>query len=84
MCLGVPGRIVDTHDDRGTPMATVAFGGVTKTVCLAYTPDAGIGDYTIIHAGFAITILDEAAAQASLDLFDEIGRLESDTEGTPS
>ena len=78
MCLGVPGRIVDTHDDRGTPMATVDFGGVTTTVCLAYTPDAAIGDYVIIHAGFAISIVDEAAAQASLDLFEELGILEPD------
>lgn len=80
MCLGVPGRVIDTHDDRGTPMATVDFGGVTKTVCLVYTPDASIGDYTIIHAGFAIAVLDEEAAQESLDLFEEIGIFEPDTD----
>lgn len=79
MCLGVPGRITETHNDRGTPMATVDFGGVTKTVCLVYTPDASIGDYTIIHAGFAIAILDEKAAQLSLDLFEEIGIVEPAT-----
>ncbi|MDH3753695.1 MAG: HypC/HybG/HupF family hydrogenase formation chaperone [Acidimicrobiia bacterium] len=80
MCLGVPGRIVDTHDDRGTPMATVDFGGVTKTVCLAYTPDAGIGDYTIIHAGFAIAILDEQAALESLELFEQLGIVSATTD----
>jgi len=61
-------------------MATADFGGVTKTICLVYVPEASIGDYTIIHAGFAITVLDEEAAQASLDLFEEIGILESDTD----
>ena len=77
MCLGVPGRIVETHMDRGTLMAAVDFGGVTKTVCLAYVPEAEEGQYVIIHAGFAITILDEAAAMASLDLFEEIGIVEA-------
>jgi hydrogenase expression/formation protein HypC len=57
-------------------MATVDFGGVTKTVCLAYTPDAAIGHYVIIHAGFAIGALDEEAALASLDLFQEMGVVE--------
>ncbi|MGI9602418.1 MAG: HypC/HybG/HupF family hydrogenase formation chaperone [Acidimicrobiales bacterium] len=77
MCLGVPGLVVETHLDRGTPMATVDFGGVTKTVCLAYVPDAREGQYVIIHAGFAITVLDEAAAKVSLDLFEEIGIVEA-------
>jgi len=58
-------------------MAAVDFGGVTKTVCLAYVPEAEEGQYVIIHAGFAITILDEAAAMASLDLFEEIGIVEA-------
>ncbi|MGI9607518.1 MAG: HypC/HybG/HupF family hydrogenase formation chaperone [Acidimicrobiales bacterium] len=57
-------------------MATVDFGGVTKNVCLAYTPEARLGEYVIIHAGFAIAVLDEAAAMASLDLFEEIGLVE--------
>ncbi len=54
-------------------MATVDFGGALKDVCLAYTPDAEVGTHVIVHAGFAIAALDEAAAQASLDLFAEIG-----------
>ncbi len=73
MCLGVPGRIITTRDDRGTPMATVDFGGATKEVCLVYTPDAAVGTHVIVHAGFSIAELDEEAAQASLDLFAEIG-----------
>lgn len=81
MCLGVPGRILNKYQDRGTAMATVDFGGVTKNVCLAYTPEAEVGDYTIIHAGVAITILDEAAALASLALFEEIGLFDAELEG---
>ena len=57
-------------------MATVDFGGATKAVCLAFAPEAGEGDYVIVHAGFAITVLDEAAAEKSLDLFEEMGVLE--------
>ena len=73
MCLGIPGRIIETRDDRGVAMATVDFGGVTKDVCLAYLPDAGIGDYAIVHAGFAITRLDESAAAEALALWEEMG-----------
>ena len=78
MCLGVPGRIVHCFDDRGTAMATVRFGadtdgtageGIEKTVCLALTPEAGMGDWVIVHAGVAIAVLDEAAAAETLDLF---------------
>jgi hydrogenase expression/formation protein HypC len=73
MCLGVPGRITEIHDEHGTPMATLDFGGVTKTVCLAYLPDAAVGDYAIVHAGFAITRLDEASAQETLRMFAAMG-----------
>ena len=76
MCLAVPGRIVGTHDDRGTAMATIDFDGVRKDVCLAYLPDVEIGDYAIVHAGFAISRIDEAAALDTLRLFREMGELE--------
>ena len=59
MCLGIPGRVQEVYEARGTRMAVADFGGVTKTVCLAYVPEVGVGDYTIVHAGFAITRLDE-------------------------
>jgi hydrogenase expression/formation protein HypC len=72
MCLGIPGRVVAIRDDRGTRMATVDFGGATKEVCLAYVPEVEIGDYAIIHAGFAITRLDEESALESLRLFAEL------------
>jgi hydrogenase expression/formation protein HypC len=78
MCLGIPGRVVAVRDDQGLRMATVDFGGVTKEVCLAYLPDAGVGDYAIVHAGFAITQLDETSAQETLALFERIGALEEE------
>jgi hydrogenase expression/formation protein HypC len=78
MCLGVPGKVTDIRDDRGTKMATVDFGGVTKEICLAYVPEAEIGQYTIVHAGFAITLLDEASALETLAMMREVGLLDDE------
>jgi hydrogenase expression/formation protein HypC len=78
MCLGVPGKVLDVHDERGTRMATVDFGGVTKDVCLAYVPDVGIGEFTIVHAGFAIARLDEESALETLRMFSELGLLDGE------
>ncbi len=75
MCLGIPGKVIEIYETNGTRMGRVDFGGVTKEVCLAYVPEVEIGDYTIIHVGFAITRLDEKSAQESLKLFQEMGRL---------
>ncbi|MGL6280173.1 MAG: HypC/HybG/HupF family hydrogenase formation chaperone [Gaiella sp.] len=78
MCLGIPGRVVAEHEEHGMRMATVDFGGVTKTVCLAYVPQVGVGDYAIVHAGFAITQLDESSALETLALFERLGTLEEE------
>lgn len=78
MCLGVPGRVEATWDAGGTRMATVDFGGVRKEVCLAYVPEVEVGDYTIVHVGFAITRLDEESARATLELFASVGLLEGE------
>jgi hydrogenase expression/formation protein HypC len=75
MCLGIPGRVVSVHDEHGTRMAIVDFGGVTKSVCLVYVPQVAVGDYAIVHAGFAITQLDEASALSTLELMGELGTL---------
>lgn len=83
MCLGVPGKVVEIYEANGVRMGKVDFGGVSKEVCLAYVPEIAIGDYTIIHVGFAITRLDEQSAQESLKLFHEMGRLEEEL-GVPS
>ncbi len=78
MCLGIPGQIREIRDERGTRMATVDFGGVTKTICLVYVPEADVGDYTIVHAGFAITRLDEESAHETLRLMREAGLLDDE------
>jgi hydrogenase expression/formation protein HypC len=78
MCLGVPGQVLRTWEADGTPMAEVDFGGVTKEVCLAYVPHVGVGDWTIVHVGFALTQLDEASARETLALFESIGTLQAE------
>lgn len=82
MCLAIPGRIASIHDDRGLRMGRVDFGGVVKEVCLAYVPEAGVGDYALVHVGFAITTIDPAEAETALATFDEIEKLER--EGRPA
>jgi hydrogenase expression/formation protein HypC len=72
MCLGIPGRITTIFEDEGVRMGKVDFGGVLRRVCLAYVPDAQEGDYTIVHAGFAISRMDEVEAQRTLALLDEM------------
>ena len=68
MCLGIPGRVLEIHDDAGLRMASVDFGGIRREVCLSCTPEAGVGSYVIVHVGFAITQVDEAEAQRTLDV----------------
>ena len=76
MCLAVPGRVESIRDDRGVRMGRVNFGGVVKDVCLACVPDAVVGDYAIVHVGFAISRIDEAAARDTLRSLAELGLLE--------
>ena len=78
MCLAVPGRVVRLEERDDTPMAEVDFGGVRKDVCLQYIPDAAVGDYVMVHVGFAIQRLDEASALESLRLFENLGLLEEE------
>jgi hydrogenase expression/formation protein HypC len=76
MCLGIPGKIVEIYEKGGLKMAKVDFGGVFREACLDYVPEAKAGDYCIIHVGFAISLLSEAEARETLDLFDEIAKIE--------
>lgn len=78
MCLGVPGKVVEIYETNGVRMGKVDFGGLIKELCLAYVPEVEQGDYTIIHVGFAITRLDEEAAQESLALIRRLGSLEEE------
>lgn len=78
MCLAVPGRIEEIYSDQGTRMARVNFGGVIKEVCLAYVPEIQVGDYTIVHVGFAIHKIDEEIALKTLQTFAELGLLDEE------
>jgi len=82
MCLGIPGRITEIRNDEPMRTGKVDFGGVAREVSLAFVPDAECGDYVIVHAGFAISRLDEKEAQETLNLLAEIGVLE-DTPDVP-
>jgi hydrogenase expression/formation protein HypC len=78
MCLAVPGQIKEIYESMGTRMGKVSFGGIVKEVCLAYLPDIAVGDYTIVHVGFAITKVDEASAMQTLETFREMGLLDEE------
>ena len=78
MCLGVPGKIVETYEKGGLHMAKVDFGGVFREACLDYVPEAQLGDYCIIHVGFAISLLSESEAMETLDLLKQIGSIEEE------
>lgn len=80
MCLGVPGKVIDVYDDPlGVAMGKVSFSGIVKEVCLAYTPEAEKGQYVVVHAGFAISVVDEQEAMEvfrMLAQMDELAELE--------
>ncbi len=77
MCLGVPGIILDVYEANGLSMGKIDFGGVTREVCLAYVPEAKVGDYAIIHVGFALNLLSEQEAQETLELFKQLVELDA-------
>ena len=78
MCLGVPGKIIEIDDSGEMRMAKIDFGGIVREACLEYLPEAKLGDYTIIHVGFAISLLSEEEAQESLAMLREIVDLEEE------
>jgi len=76
MCLGVPGKVTKIVDDNaGMRMGTVNFGGISKEVCLAYVPEAKVGDYVIVHVGFAISIVDEEEAKQVFEYLNQMDEL---------
>ena len=76
MCLGVPGKVVAIEEDPlGMTMGRVSFAGITKQVCLAYVPEAKVGDFVVVHVGFAITRIEEAEAERVFTYLQEIGDL---------
>ena len=78
MCLAVPGRVEEIYEGFGSRMAKVNFGGVVKEVCLAYVPEIAVGDYTIVHVGFALSKIDEETALKTLEDFRAMGVLDEE------
>ena len=78
MCLAVPGKVLDIWERDQTRMAKVDFGGVEKDVCLEFVPDIEVGEYTIVHVGFALQRLDEKSAMETLALVRELGELDKE------
>ena len=78
MCLGVPGKVVEIYEVGGLKMGRVDFGGVTREACLAYVPEISVGEYTVIHVGFAISQISEEEAMLSLETLQELTSLEEE------
>jgi hydrogenase expression/formation protein HypC len=78
MCLGVPGKVIAIQEKDGLRMGTVDFGGVQREACLEYVPETKVGEYVIIHVGFAISQLSEQEAQETLALIRDIADLEEE------
>ncbi len=74
MCLAVPGKVLSISGEGMTRTARVSFGGAVREVSLAYVPEAQVGSYVVVHVGFAISVVDEAAAQATLRDFESLDR----------
>ena len=83
MCLGIPAKVVELYQANGMKMAKVDFGGALKEACMEYLPEVKVGDYTIIHVGFGLSILDEQEALETMELLRQIDALGDEIE-TPT
>ena len=72
MCLGIPGRIIEIYEYEGIKMGKIDFNGVTRETCLSYVPESKVGDYAIVHVGFALNLISEKDAQETLELIRQI------------
>lgn len=81
MCLGIPGKIIEIYESDSLQMAKIDFGGIVKEACLAYTPEAKVGEYALIHVGFAISLMDEEEAQETLKLIKEVADFNDEISG---
>ena len=75
MCLAIPGKVVETFSQEGMIMARVQFGGVTRDACLNYVPETQVGDYVLVHVGFAISRVDEEEARRTYEALAELDQL---------
>jgi hydrogenase expression/formation protein HypC len=82
MCLAIPGRIVEIYEENRLRMGKLDFGGTVRKCCLQYIPEAVIGDYALVHVGFAISIIDAEEAARTYQLLQEMGELMAQFDGT--
>jgi len=75
MCLAIPGKVVEAFDQRGMRMAKVQFGGIVREACLEYVPETQVGDYVLVHVGFAISRIDEEEAARTYQALSELNQL---------
>jgi hydrogenase expression/formation protein HypC len=75
MCLAIPGKVVETYDQGGMHMARVQFGGVVREACLEYVPETQVGEYVLVHVGFAISRVDEEEAHRTYEALAELDQL---------
>lgn len=75
MCLAIPGKVVEAFEQRGMRMAKVQFGGIVREACLEYVPDTRVGEYVLVHVGFAISKVDEAEAMRTYQVLEEMDQL---------
>ncbi|MFC2064065.1 HypC/HybG/HupF family hydrogenase formation chaperone [Chloroflexota bacterium] len=78
MCLGIPGKVIELYEQNSIKMAKVDFGGVIKEACMAYLPEIKVGDYTLIHVGFGLSIIDEQEAKETMDLLNQIASFQEE------
>jgi hydrogenase expression/formation protein HypC len=78
MCLAVPGKIVTSEEQNGVRIGRVQFGGIVRQACLDLVPEATIGDYVLVHVGFAISRVDREEAERSYELLESLGLLQSE------
>lgn len=75
MCLAIPGKVIEVSDQNGMRMAKVQFGGITREACLEYVPDTNVGEYVLVHVGFAISKVDEEEARRTYQALEELDQL---------
>lgn len=75
MCLAIPSKVLEVFEDRGLRMGRADFGGTARKVCLEQLPDAGVGDYVLVHVGFALSKVDPQEAERTYRFLDELGQL---------
>lgn len=80
MCLAIPGKLISIEENSNPRIGKVSFGGILKDICLEWVPEVKVGDYVIVHVGFALSIVDEKEAEETLKMIEEIEKSQDDLE----